>query len=661
MNSSHPTNPSLNYLDRNIVIQQIANVFREWNPQNEISDEVIYDQAAKHEAALFNQTSNQAEYLAQISRNLSKVNKNYPDTNRGSNPTQNQITTGDIPTDQEQTSNQLTESPTRSPTLSWGHLGFTNQMDVDATDQIEKKLDQLHKFLPSLRHLLIEFERSRTTLDDKTKQQTFDGFIKRLRSVIALITPRLTKTQVTMQTLTSVENQIRVWFSYLKAHQSKRSPDSNSHHSNITPGVEVSHVNAHSYKHSGPLEPRTSTKLTQSQEIIIDEATCPVCLETMKDAISLDCPHSLCEVCATRMAQNSLKKNGRQQLSCPLCKKITKQSSFRPNLSLRNILSALLNPPQLIDEHSHLTSSTSSTLLPSSLNCEWCEKVPAYYECDECSRDSIVKFCQKCCEEVHSKSRYRQHAPTAIDDSKTQQEPLSMCINHNKKEDLFCSSDKKIICVDCAQFGGHKDHICYSLKKASSTLFESNKRRMEEGAQKKEYLEKTAALFFNDINQLKKSQMEAKIKVQTDLQRLAHNIKMREHELLQEIDRLSAIQNMELQQEYKNMVEGITMWKTLELKMKEIHDRRHDESGTFIKANLQLEEMLNDKFLASVPPLESAELMKESGCELIVEAPSKDIDVEKLGSIRLKRKGNFRQSFPAHKSYREDQDRWSDQ
>jgi hypothetical protein len=42
-----------------------------------------------------------------------------------------------------------------------------------------------------------------------------------------------------------------------------------------------------------------------------------------------------------------------------------------------------------------------------------------------------------------------------------------ICPEHGKEYDLYCSSDKEIVCSHCLLLGAHKHHPCVSLKEAA--------------------------------------------------------------------------------------------------------------------------------------------------------------------------------------------------
>ncbi|XP_054555463.1 tripartite motif-containing protein 5-like [Talpa occidentalis] len=77
------------------------------------------------------------------------------------------------------------------------------------------------------------------------------------------------------------------------------------------------------------------------------EVTCPICLDLLKEPLSLDCGHSFCRACIT--ANNKLSAATRKaKRSCPVCRISYKPGHLRPNRHLANIAEQLrgvkLNP-----------------------------------------------------------------------------------------------------------------------------------------------------------------------------------------------------------------------------------------------------------------------------------------------------------------------------
>ncbi|KAL8213094.1 UNVERIFIED_CONTAM: hypothetical protein K2H54_060707 [Gekko kuhli] len=64
-----------------------------------------------------------------------------------------------------------------------------------------------------------------------------------------------------------------------------------------------------------------------------EEMTCPICLEYFKDPVILDCGHNFCQACLTQCWGEA--DTG---ASCPQCREVFQQKSFKPNRQLVNLV-----------------------------------------------------------------------------------------------------------------------------------------------------------------------------------------------------------------------------------------------------------------------------------------------------------------------------------
>ncbi|XP_044281439.1 tripartite motif-containing protein 10-like [Varanus komodoensis] len=83
-----------------------------------------------------------------------------------------------------------------------------------------------------------------------------------------------------------------------------------------------------------------------------EETTCPICLEHLKDPVTLDCGHNYCQACISKYCE-SWGEVG--DLECPICKAPFKKGNFRPNWQLASIVKKiqllLLEKEQLCATH----------------------------------------------------------------------------------------------------------------------------------------------------------------------------------------------------------------------------------------------------------------------------------------------------------------------
>lgn len=78
--------------------------------------------------------------------------------------------------------------------------------------------------------------------------------------------------------------------------------------------------------------------------VLKEEANCSICLEMMKEPVSIDCGHSYCRSCITDICE---KKQPEAVLSlcpdtfyCPQCRRPFQKESIRPNTQLHSIIEA---------------------------------------------------------------------------------------------------------------------------------------------------------------------------------------------------------------------------------------------------------------------------------------------------------------------------------
>ncbi|XP_040825737.1 E3 ubiquitin-protein ligase TRIM31-like [Ochotona curzoniae] len=74
------------------------------------------------------------------------------------------------------------------------------------------------------------------------------------------------------------------------------------------------------------------------------EVTCPICLEILRNPVTIYCGHSFCHSCITQ-----LKETSKDFFKCPLCKSSMNKDSFLPNWLLGNLLRNLVEKIQAVD------------------------------------------------------------------------------------------------------------------------------------------------------------------------------------------------------------------------------------------------------------------------------------------------------------------------
>ncbi|MCI4395670.1 hypothetical protein PGIGA_G00194580 [Pangasianodon gigas] len=180
-----------------------------------------------------------------------------------------------------------------------------------------------------------------------------------------------------------------------------------------------------------------------------DQFICPMCLDLLKDPVTLPCGHSFCKVCING-CWNQEDQNG--VYSCPQCR-----DTFTPRPVLRrnNMLAEVV---EKLKKKTKVQAASPSQ----------CYTGPGDVECDFCTgrKHKAVKSCLMCLAslcEIHLKphleiSALKKH--TLIEVSAKPQEKI--CSEHDEVLNIYCHTDQICICSLC-MLDKHKGHDIVSV------------------------------------------------------------------------------------------------------------------------------------------------------------------------------------------------------
>ncbi|KAI2647488.1 E3 ubiquitin/ISG15 ligase TRIM25 [Labeo rohita] len=170
-----------------------------------------------------------------------------------------------------------------------------------------------------------------------------------------------------------------------------------------------------------------------------DQFICPVCLDLLKDPVSIPCGHSYCKSCITGHWDQ---EDQMRVYSCPQCRQIL---SPRPALAKNTMLAEVVE-------------KLKTTKLPADcyagagdVTCDVCpgRKYKAIKSCLVCQKT----FCQTHLEQHESLFEGTRHS--LINATGRLQEMI--CHEHEKHLDMYCITDQQCICVLCTKYE-HKNH-----------------------------------------------------------------------------------------------------------------------------------------------------------------------------------------------------------
>lgn len=183
--------------------------------------------------------------------------------------------------------------------------------------------------------------------------------------------------------------------------------------------------------------------------ISVDEShfRCPVCLEILKDPVTIPCGHSYCLECI----KNCWDKDEEEGVhSCPQCRQTFDP---RPILGRNPILADMVT--KLIIQGLKSNHSDKEFAEPGDVECTVCigKKRKADKSCLECL-DSYCAIHLGRHEELHTGKKHR--VVEAI--SQLQQK---RCPEHCRPLGVFCQNDLKCLCLECIN-DEHKGHTLVS-------------------------------------------------------------------------------------------------------------------------------------------------------------------------------------------------------
>ncbi|KAF7694499.1 hypothetical protein HF521_008252, partial [Silurus meridionalis] len=181
----------------------------------------------------------------------------------------------------------------------------------------------------------------------------------------------------------------------------------------------------------------------------VDQFICPVCLDLLKDPVTVPCGHSFCKVCINGCWDQEDQKG---VYSCPQCRDtFTPRPVLRRNNMLAEVVEKLKKKTEV-----QAASPDRCYAGPGDVECDFCtvRKHKAVKSCLVC----VASFC-----EIHLKPHLEVPAlkkHTLTEASAKLQEKI--CSEHDEVLKIYCRTDQISICSLC-MLDKHKGHDAVSV------------------------------------------------------------------------------------------------------------------------------------------------------------------------------------------------------
>ncbi|XP_049897475.1 tripartite motif-containing protein 16-like [Epinephelus moara] len=260
-----------------------------------------------------------------------------------------------------------------------------------------------------------------------------------------------------------------------------------------------------------------------AQQVFLDREnlSCSICLDLLKDPVTIPCGHSYCMSCIKDCWDEENEK--KKAHSCPQCRQ---SFTLRPDLVKNTMLAELVEKLKKVGLHA--VSPDQSFAGPEDVACDFCSgiKVKAFKSCLVC----MASYCEQHLQPHYNVAPLKKHKLVEA----TSELEENICSHHDEVMKIFCRTDQQCICYLCLM-DDHKGHDTVSAaaeRAERQTELGVSRQRIQQRVQDREKDVKVLQQRVEAINLSADEAVKDSEKIFTDLIRL---IEKRSSEVKQQI------------------------------------------------------------------------------------------------------------------------------
>ncbi|XP_067464884.1 tripartite motif-containing protein 16-like [Thunnus thynnus] len=301
----------------------------------------------------------------------------------------------------------------------------------------------------------------------------------------------------------------------------------------------------------------------QGVQLDLEAFSCSICLDLLKDPVTIHCGHSYCMSCIKGFWDEEDEK---KIYSCPQC---GQTFTPRPVLVKNTMLAVLVE--QLKKTGLQAAPADHCYAGPEDVACDVCtgRKLKAFKSCLVC----LASYCEKHLQPHYDVTPLRKHK--LVDPSKTLQD--NICSLHDEVMKIFCRTDQQSICSLCS-VDEHKGHDIVSAaaeRTERQRELEVSRHKIQQRIQDREKDVKLLQQEVEAVNRSADEAVEDSEKIFTELIRL---IQKRSSDVKQQIRSQQETEVSRVKELQEKLEQEITELKRKDAELKQLsHTEDHNQ------------------------------------------------------------------------------------